>query len=86
MISIAYHLSPTPQNSIPECKLLAAVFSEFAAKYPNIKCLKIVGDQCIENYPDKNMPTILVYGPKDTRHQFVGLSMLGGSRTRVKGK
>lgn len=72
-------------ESIPQSKLLAAVLNEFAKKYPMLKILKIPGDQCIEGYPDKLMPTLLVYGPREYRGQVVGLAELGGNNTRVPG-
>jgi hypothetical protein len=72
-------------DSLPQCKLLAAVLNDFAKKYPTLKILKIPGDQCIEGYPDRLMPTILVYGPKGFRSQVVGLADLGGNNTRVSG-
>jgi len=50
-----------------------------------LKILKIPGDQCIEGYPDRLMPTILVYGPNDYRGQVVGLAEFGGNNTRVPG-
>jgi len=50
-----------------------------------LKILKIPGDQCIEGYPDKLMPTILVYGPKEYRAQVVGLAEIGGNQVTVKG-
>src|SRR5277367_6012589 len=50
-----------------------------------LKILKIPGDQCIEGYPDRLMPTILVYGPNEYRGQVVGLAELGGNNTRVPG-
>jgi hypothetical protein len=74
-----------PNHSIPQCKLLDAVLSTFAEKFPMLKILKIPGDQCIENYPDKLMPTLLVYGPGGYRGQVVGLVELGGNNTRVEG-
>ena len=72
-------------NSITQCKLLAAVLTDFAAKYPMLKVLKIPGDQCIEGYPDRNMPTLLVYGPNQFRAQIIGLAEFGGNNTRVPG-
>jgi hypothetical protein len=72
--------------SIPQCKLLAAVLNDFAVKYPMLKILKIPGDQCIEGYPDRLMPTLLIYGPNEFRSQIVGLADLGGNNTRVPGK
>jgi hypothetical protein len=88
--SISSKTSTTPCRlvadwSLPQCKLLAVVLNDFAAKYPMIKVLKIPGDQCIEGYPDRLMPTILVYGPKEFRSQVVGLADLGGNNTRVPG-
>jgi hypothetical protein len=61
------------------------VLTDFARKYPMLKILKIPGDQCIEGYPDRLMPTILVYGPNEYRGQVVGLAELGGNNTRVPG-
>lgn len=72
-------------SSIPQCKLLAVVLNDFAEKFPMLKILKIPGDQCIENYPDRLMPTLLVYGPNEFRSQVVGLAELGGNNTRVPG-
>jgi len=71
------------KDYIPQCKLLAVVLTDFARKYPMLKILKIPGDQCIEGYPDRLMPTILVYGPNEYRGQVVGLADLGGNNTRV---
>src|SRR5271170_3563611 len=84
-ISIVPILEVADGVSIPQCKLLAAVLVDFARKYPMLKILKIPGDQCIEGYPDRLMPTILVYGPNEYRTQTVGLAELGGNSTRVPG-
>lgn len=61
------------------------MLNDFAKKYPMLKILKIPGDQCIEGYPDRLMPTLLVYGPNEFRSQVVGLAELGGNNTRVPG-
>ena len=50
-----------------------------------LKILKIPGDQCIEGYPDRLMPTLLIYGPNGFRSQTVGLAELGGNNTKVQG-
>ena len=41
--------------------------------YPNTKFVSIIGDQCIPNYPDKNLPTLLIYRAGELRRQIVGL-------------
>ena len=61
------------------------MLNDFAVKYPMLKIRKIPGDQCIEGYPDRLMPTLLVYGPNEYRSQLVGLAELGGNNTRVPG-
>jgi hypothetical protein len=47
-------------------------------KYKATKFVKIVGDHCIPDYPDKNLPTLLIYSNSDLQQQLVGLSKLGG--------
>ncbi|KAJ3273483.1 hypothetical protein HDV01_004403 [Terramyces sp. JEL0728] len=66
------------QHSVPDSKFMGAVLDRLAAKYKATKFLKIVADMCIPNYPDKNVPTLLIYGEGDLRKQIVGLDMFGG--------
>jgi hypothetical protein len=41
---------------------------------------------CIEGYPDKNTPTVLVYKDGDIKKQIVTLRELNGPRTAVSGE
>jgi len=43
-------------------------------------------DMCIEGYPERNTPTILVYRDGDIKKQIVTLKELAGERTSTKGK
>ncbi|CAG8473817.1 6994_t:CDS:2 [Scutellospora calospora] len=72
------------KDYIPECKLMNAHLSTLAAKYKATKFIKIIGDQCIPNYPDKNLPTLLIYGEGDMKLQLVGLAQLGGINMSLK--
>lgn len=54
-------------------KKLRPIMSEFAERYGSIKVCAIVSDQAIKNYPDKAVPTILVYHENNMKEQFVGL-------------
>ncbi|CAG8434496.1 10534_t:CDS:2 [Funneliformis caledonium] len=72
---VVVHLFNEP---IPECKLMNRHLSTLAEKYKAIKFVKIIGDQCIPNYPDRNLPTLLIYGYGDLKVQLVGISQLGG--------
>ncbi len=62
-----------------------AHLATLAEKYKAIKFVKIIGDQCIPNYPDKNLPTLLIYGYGDLQQQLVGISQLGGMNMTLQG-
>jgi len=66
--------------SKPECKLLGQVMDEVAAKHKDVKFLKILGQECIHGYPDKNCPTVLVYHKSDVVLQIIGLETFGGPK------
>ena len=67
------------KDHIPDSKKLLEVMFQLAKKHPATKFLRIVSDNCIENYPDKNVPTIFLYrdgvvqGPP-----IIGLALFGG--------
>ncbi|EDP44592.1 hypothetical protein MGL_1074 [Malassezia globosa CBS 7966] len=69
-------------------KLLAGYLDTLAEKYPSTKFVSIVGSQCIPNYPDHNLPTLLIYRSGELRRQIVGLRPeigLDGMRTKLAG-
>ncbi|KAJ2776232.1 phosducin [Coemansia javaensis] len=70
------------RESIPMCKLMNRHLGELAQRYRATKFVKIVSVECIHNYPDANLPTLLVYGKGDMRAQLVGLDRFGGMRTK----
>jgi hypothetical protein len=48
--------------SVVDCQILAKWLSQTAApSNPSIKFVQIVSTRCIPNYPDANLPTILLY-------------------------
>jgi hypothetical protein len=49
----------------PRCEVLGRALEELAGKHPLTKFVKIVGGECIPGYPDRNMPTLLVYRDRD---------------------
>jgi hypothetical protein len=53
---------------------------ELAAKHPRTKFVKIPGRECVPGYPDKNLPTTLVYRDRDVVGSFVGVDGFGGPR------
>ncbi|KAJ1823562.1 phosducin [Coemansia sp. RSA 2675] len=72
------------RDSIPECKLMNRFLGELAQQYRATKFVKIISVECIHNYPDANLPTLLVYGKGDMRGQLVRLDKFGGMRTKRK--
>ncbi|PIA15324.1 thioredoxin-like protein [Coemansia reversa NRRL 1564] len=70
------------RESIPECKLMNRILSELAQQYRATKFVKIISVECIHNYPDANLPTLLVYGEGDMKNQLVRIDRFGGMRTK----
>lgn len=69
-----------------ESRLLTELWREMARIFGDIKFCEIKGDMCIENYPEKNTPTILIYRNGDIKKQIVTLRELGGERTSIEGE
>ncbi|CAD6341952.1 unnamed protein product [Miscanthus lutarioriparius] len=68
------------KDGIPECGLLQNCLEELATRYPATKFVKIISTDCIPNYPDRNVPTILVYNNSAVKGTYVGLQKFGGKR------
>ncbi|KAI9592026.1 hypothetical protein BDF19DRAFT_416628 [Syncephalis fuscata] len=62
------------QNSLPLCRLLNE----------RLSFIKIFSTDCIPNYPDRNLPTLLIYGNGDMQRQCVGTAQLGGPQLDIK--
>jgi len=83
---VLLHLSSSSSSSThgnAESRLLSELFRQAARKYPEVKFCEIPGTMCIENYPDKNCPTILVYREGDLRKNLIGLGEMRGAETRL---
>jgi hypothetical protein len=57
-----------------------------AAAHPSTKFLSIPATQCIPNYPDKNVPTLLIYRNGDMVGNIIAGMGLQGMKTTVRGK
>jgi len=51
-----------------------------AARHKDVKFCQIVGSQCIENYPDRNCPTLLVYNDNKVLGHIKGAHQFGGKK------
>jgi hypothetical protein len=69
-----------------ESRVLIEVWRELARRFGEIKFCQIQGDLCIEGYPDRNCPTVLIYRDGDVKRQIVTLKELKGEQTRTEGE
>jgi hypothetical protein len=68
-----------------ESRILIEIWRELAQRFGDVKFCQMRADLCIEGYPDRNTPTVLVYREGDIKRQIVTLGEFGGVRTRSKG-
>lgn len=66
-----------------ESRLLGSILSGLARTFPEIKFADIPANRCVENYPDSNCPTIMVYHQQNIVKQYITLTQLGGSDCRT---
>lgn len=66
-----------------ESALLSEIWRELAQKFGDVKFCQMRADLCIEGYPERNTPTILVYHKGEIVRQVVTLRELSGVRTTI---
>ena len=81
---VLVHLTSSLGNNV-QSRLLTELWREMARKFGDIKFCEMRADMCIEGYPERNTPTILVYRNGDIKKHVVTLTELGGEQTTVKG-
>ncbi|CAM1506261.1 Fc.00g059020.m01.CDS01 [Cosmosporella sp. VM-42] len=67
-----------------ESRVLSELWRRAAQEYADIKFCEIRASQAIENYPERNCPTVLVYKNGDIVKQLVTLATIGGVRTNMQ--
>jgi hypothetical protein len=73
-------------DSVIESRLLEETMQRLSAKFKYIKCLKIRAQQAIENWPERNVPTLFVYYEGELKHQMITLQPVGGKTMKDSGK
>ncbi|KAK3330585.1 thioredoxin-like protein [Apodospora peruviana] len=71
------HLASSMGTNV-ESRVLSQLWRQAAQEYGDIKFCEIRASQAIENYPERNCPTILVYNKGDIAKQIVTLMTIGG--------
>ncbi len=82
---VLVHLTSSLGTNI-ESRLLTQHWRELARKFGDVKFCEIRADLCIEGYPERNTPTILIYRNGDIKKQLVTLRELGGQNTSLRGE
>src|SRR5690606_35587384 len=67
------------------CEQMERCLNQLSSKFKATKFVKIRAREAIRNYPDRNLPTLLIYKEGDVRKQFITLKELGGESMTVKG-
>ncbi|KAF2488796.1 thioredoxin-like protein [Lophium mytilinum] len=81
--AFVFVLLTSSQGTNTESRVLIEIWRDLARRFGDIKFCQIRADLCIEGYPDKNTPTVLVYKDGDIRRQLVTLRELQGPRTKA---
>lgn len=72
-------------ESVPLSQHLRPLLQRLASAHPETKFLSIPAGMCIANYPDKNVPTLLIYRNGDISGNVVAGQGLRGMKTTVQG-
>ncbi|KAF2089829.1 Phosducin family protein [Saccharata proteae CBS 121410] len=67
-----------------ESRIASELWTELARKFGDMKFCQIRANMCIEGYPERNTPTVLVYKDGDIKRQIVTLRELNGPHTTVE--
>ena len=67
-----------------ESRVLSEIWPKAAQKFGDVKFCAIRADMCIDGYPDRNTPTVLIYKDGDIKRQIVTLALLKGVRTTLR--
>ncbi|WVW82694.1 hypothetical protein I302_104705 [Kwoniella bestiolae CBS 10118] len=72
------------KDSVPLSQHLRPLLQQLAAAHPSTKFLSIPAGLCIPNYPDKNVPTLLIYRNGEISGNVVAGMGLKGMKTTVR--
>ena len=72
---VAVHLY---QDSIIECGLVDAAMTALAPRFKYVKFVKIRSTSAVENWPERNLPTIFFYNEGQLKKQLITIKSIGG--------
>lgn len=78
---VAVHLY---QDSIVECGLVDEAMTVLAARFKYVKFVKIRSTQAIENWPERNLPTVFFYNEGELKTQLITTKSVGGKNMKAE--
>ncbi len=66
------------QDSLLECQIMDDHLTKLAQKFKYLKCLRIKSEAAIENWPERNLPSLFIYTDGALKTQLITLNPLGG--------
>ncbi|KFM61107.1 Phosducin-like protein 3, partial [Stegodyphus mimosarum] len=63
--------------AIPLCTMINNYMHILSNKFPAVKFLRSISDTCIENYPDRNLPSVFIYYEGQLKEKFIGPEAFG---------
>ena len=73
-------------DALVESSLLDEATINLARRFPYIKFLKIRATSAVENWPERNCPTLFLYRDGELREQMITLTKVGGKAMKVAGE
>jgi len=70
------------QDSLVECRLMDECLKDIAARFKYIKVVRIKSTSAVENWPDRNLPTLFMYHEGEAREQIMTLKTLQGKQMK----
>lgn len=67
-----------------ESQRLIELWRQLAKTFGDIKFCQMQANLCIEGYPDRNTPTVLIYKDTEIKRQIVTLKELSGEKTGLE--
>lgn len=69
------------KEHVPDCTVMTQCLQVLAKKHKQTKFLQIISTEAISSYPDRNLPTLLVYHDTRCIQNLPGLALFGGKRS-----
>lgn len=69
------------KDHIVACLVMQDTLKQLAERFPKTKFVEIISTDCIPNYPDSNLPTLIVYHKKKCIKTIAGAMQFGALPT-----